>query len=83
MDKKEQIDALYITAQKLSDDFELMKSDANEYINQLLISAGIEKQVSDKQNEVEMKRVEIQMMVDAILEKIHSLQTSEDESDQP
>jgi ribosome assembly protein YihI (activator of Der GTPase) len=77
MTNKEQIEALYVTAQKLSDDFELTKLEANEYINQLLISAGIEKQVSDKQSEVEAKRAEIQIMVDAILEKIRELQTEE------
>jgi hypothetical protein len=82
MNKEEQINALYVTAQKLSEDFELTKSEANEYINQLLVSAGIEAQVSEKQNEVEAKRVEVQTMVDAILEKIYSLQTSEDENDQ-
>jgi hypothetical protein len=77
MTNKEQIEALYVTAQKLSDDFEALRNEANEFINKLLIEAGIEEQVSKKQQEVEAKREEIQMMVDAILSKIQELQLEE------
>lgn len=77
MTNKEQIEALYATAQKLSDDFEVMKAEANEFVNRLLVEAGIEEQVSKKQQEVEAKRAEIQTMVDAILNKIQELQLEE------
>lgn len=77
MTNEEQIEALYATAQKLSDDFEMVKVEANEFINRLLIEAGIEEQISKKQQEVEAKRAEIQTMVDAILNKIQELRLEE------
>jgi hypothetical protein len=74
MTPQEQIAALYITAQKLSEDFENFKEEANAYINELLVSAGIEEQISRKQLDVETKRHEIQTLVDAILDRIQELQ---------
>jgi hypothetical protein len=70
---KEQMAALYRTAQELSAEFERIKGEANDYIHQVLVEANVEHIVSQKQKEVEEKRAEIQTLVDVIASKIQEL----------
>jgi hypothetical protein len=82
MTNKEQIETLYEACQKLSEDFELAKLEANDYINKLLIEAGIEELVSKKQEEIEAKRQETQEIVNMISEKIRELEFEETTRDE-